>query len=120
MDGPQDSSGSEETEEIREEGKGGGQERQVLAAAVKAAAGGMSGIMIALDRVSDDPYICVTHPCDVKSVANIEKKVPLKWITDDGTGVSDEIVHYIYPLVQAEIAPLWVEGLPHHILPLKR
>ena len=92
----------------------------VGAAAVKAAAGGMSGIMIALDRVSDDPYICVTHPCDVKSVANIEKKVPLEWITDDGTGVSDEIVHYIYPLVQAEIAPLWVEGLPHHILPLKR
>jgi hypothetical protein len=24
-------------------------------------------------------------------------------------------VHYIRPLIQAEIAPLWVDGLPRHL-----
>ena len=65
--------------------------------------------------MSDDPYMCVTEPADVHLIANVEKKVPLEWISKDGTGVTPELTHYIFPLIQAEIAPLWVEGLPRHI-----
>ena len=84
-------------------------------AAVKAAFEGLTGQVITLKRVSDDPYMCITEPADVHFIANLEKKVPLEWITDDGTYVTPELVHYIYPLIQAEIAPLWINGLPRHI-----
>lgn len=84
-------------------------------AAVKAAFEGMSGHVVTLKRVSDDPYMCITDTADVHFIANVEKKVPLEWITEDGTYVKPELVHYIYPLIQAEITPLWVNGLPRHI-----
>jgi 6-phosphofructokinase 1 len=84
-------------------------------AAVKAAFEGKTGLVITLKRVSDDPYMCITEEADVHEIANIEKKVPLEWITEDGTNVKQELVHYIFPLIQAEITPLWVNGLPRHI-----
>ncbi len=88
---------------------------QVGGAAVKAAFEGESGRVIVLDRVSDDPYICVTSSQDVHKIANIEKKVPLDWIINDGTFVSDELIHYIRPLIQAELSPVMVDGLPRHL-----
>ena len=84
-------------------------------AAVKAAFEGKSGIVITLKRVSDDPYMCITEEADVHKIANVEKKVPLEWITKDGDNVTSELVHYIMPLIQSEITPLWVNGLPRHI-----
>ncbi len=84
-------------------------------AAVKAAFEGMTGHVITLKRVSEDPYMCITEPADVHFIANIEKKVPLEWINEDGTYVKNELIHYIRPLIQAEIAPLWVDGLPRHL-----
>lgn len=84
-------------------------------AAVKAAFSGLTGHVITLKRVSEDPYMCITEPADVHFIANVEKKVPLEWISEDGTFVTNELVHYIRPLIQAEIAPLWVDGLPRHL-----
>ncbi len=84
-------------------------------AAVKAAFEGHNGEVITLKRISDDPYMCITEPADVHFIANVEKKVPAEWITEDGTYVTNELIHYIYPLIQAEITPLWVNGLPRHI-----
>lgn len=84
-------------------------------AAVKAAFEGKNAVVVTLKRVSEDPYICITETADVHLIANVEKKVPREWITDDGTNVKRELVHYINPLIQAEIEPLWVNGLPRHI-----
>lgn len=88
-------------------------------AAVKAAFEGRSGQVITLKRVSDDPYMCITEPAPVGLIANIEKKVPPEWISEDGKGVTSELKHYIFPLIQAEIEPLWVDGLPRHIRLMK-
>lgn len=88
---------------------------QVGGAAVKAAFEGETGKMIILKRVSDDPYQCTTDISDINQVANIEKKVPESWITKDGTYVSDEFISYIKPLIQAELAPMMVEGIPAHL-----
>ena len=88
---------------------------QVGGAAVKAAFEGDTGKVVVLDRVSEDPYICTTSTQDVHKIANIEKKVPLEWITNDNTYVSDELVHYIRPLIQAELSPMMVDGLPRHL-----
>lgn len=84
-------------------------------AAVKAAFEGKNGQVITLKRISDDPYMCITEAADVHLIANVEKKVPLEWITEDGTYVKNELIRYIFPLIQAEITPLWVNGLPRHI-----
>lgn len=83
-------------------------------AAVKAAFEGETGKVVVLKRVSDDPYMCITETHDVHDIANVEKKVPLEWITDDNNVTSD-LLHYIRPLIQAELSPIMVDGLPRHL-----
>ena len=89
---------------------------QVGGSAVKAAFEGETGKMVILKRVSNDPYICTTDIFDVHKIANIEKKVPLEWITEDGTNVTQELVNYIKPLIQAELTPIMITGQPRHIV----
>ncbi len=72
-----------------------------------------------LKRVSEDPYMCITELANVSEIANVEKKVPDEWIAPDGTYVTPELIHYIRPLIQSEITPLWVDGLPRHLRLIK-
>lgn len=88
---------------------------QVGGAAVKAAFEGETGKVVILKRVSDDPYICVTDIYDVHKIANIEKKVPLEWISEDRTYVKQELLNYIRPLIQAELTPIMSNGVPSHL-----
>ena len=88
---------------------------QVGGAAVKAAFEGETGKMIILKRVSDDPYLCVTDIYDVHKIANIEKKVPREWINEEGNYVTPECINYARPLIQAELTPMMVDGLPRHL-----
>lgn len=88
---------------------------QVGGAAVKAAFEGETGKMIILKRISDDPYLCVTDIYDVHKIANIEKKVPRSWINENGDYVTQEFINYVRPLIQAELTPMMVDGLPRHL-----
>ncbi len=83
--------------------------------AVEAAFRGETGKMIIFNRVTNNPYQCTTMPFDINKIANIEKKVPLEWITDNGTYVSPEFLSYARPLIQAELSPIMVDGLPSHL-----
>ena len=87
---------------------------QVGGAAAKAAFEGHTAEMIALERLSNDPYQCTTRPWDIHKVANFEKKVPLEWISEDHTAMKDEFLHYARPLIQAELTPIYIDGLPRH------
>lgn len=89
---------------------------QVGGAAVKAAFEGETGKMVILKRISDDPYICITDICDVEKIANIEKKVPRGWINEEGNNVLPEFKGYVNPLIQAELTPIMVDGLPRHLV----
>ena len=82
--------------------------------AVKAAFEGETGKVIVLKRISDDPYMCITECADVHKIANIEKKVPLEWITDDDY-VTEDMINYIHPLIQQELPAIMVDGLPRHL-----
>ena len=77
---------------------------------------GKTGMMVILKRISNDPYICTTDIYDVHKIANMEKKVPREWITRDGTFVSQNMVNYIKPLIQAELTPIMITGQPRHIV----
>ena len=88
---------------------------QVGGAAVKAADEGDSGKMVVLQRLSDDPYQCGTEVKDVHKIANDEKLVPREWVNAEGTGVTDEFVAYVRPLIQGDVSPVMVDGLPRHL-----
>lgn len=76
-------------------------------AAVKAAFEGETGKVVVLKRVSDDPYMCITETHDVHQIANIEKKVPLEWITEDDF-VTEDLIHYIRPLFRLNSHQSWL------------
>lgn len=84
--------------------------------AVKAANAGKSGLMVALKRTSNDPYTCVTREYDVHKIANVEKKVPRKWINAEGNFVTEDFINYARPLIQGELLPFMKDGLPMHLL----
>ncbi len=84
--------------------------------AVKAADEGKTGMMITLDRNGDDPYQCGTSAYDIHAIANVERKVPDEWITEDGTGLTDDYEKYARPLIMGELLPIFVDGLPRHIV----
>ncbi len=84
-------------------------------ATVKAADEGSSGVMVVIDRVSDDPYQSATGVYDVHKIANGEKVVPRKWINEEGDYVTEEFLDYVRPLIQGQYNPMMVEGLPRHL-----
>ncbi len=88
---------------------------QVGGAAALAAFEGHTGEMVALKRISSNPYQCVTELHPISEVANLEKKVPLEWMNEAHTQMTDAFLDYAKPLIQAELSPLYIAGLPHHI-----
>ncbi len=89
---------------------------EVGAAAVRAAYNGSTGMVVTLERISSEPYVCTTGLHDVSNIANVEKKVPLEWIINDATYVSDDLIRYILPLVRTEQTPIMIDGKPRHIV----
>lgn len=89
---------------------------QVGGAAVKAADEGDTAKMVVLVRVSDDPYQCTTEVRDVHKIANDERLVPREWINKDGTYITPEFITYVQPLIQGDVAPVMVNGIPRHIM----
>jgi len=88
---------------------------EVGGAAMKAADEGDSGKMVVIQRLSDDPYQATTEVKDVHKIANDERLVPRDWITKDGTYVTQEFITYVRPLIQGDVAPIMVDGIPRHL-----
>lgn len=88
---------------------------QVGGAAVKAADEGDTGKMVVLKRLSDDPYQCGTEVKDVHKIANDEKLVPRNWVNEEGTYVTNEFISYVRPLIQGDVSPVMVDGIPRHL-----
>ena len=81
--------------------------------AVKAACAGKTDKMVAFERdMSSGSYKCKHKLIPVSEAANTEKKVPLEWITPDGTGLTKEYIEYALPLIQGSSKSPLEEGLP--------
>jgi 6-phosphofructokinase 1 len=89
---------------------------RVGGAAVTAAMNGQSGVASVFVRTSDKPYCCETGVVDIHEIANLEKTVPVEWINEDGTDLTDEYLTYARPLIQGELTPYFVDGLPQHLV----
>ena len=88
---------------------------QVGGAAVKAADEGDSGKMVVIERFSDDPYQSGTEVKDVHKIANGEKLVTRNWVNQEGTYVTEEFITYVKPLIQGDVSPVMVDGIPRHL-----
>ncbi len=80
--------------------------------AVEAATSGKTGYMVAIKRLSSDPYTWETELLPLEKCANYEKKVPLEWINSEGNGVTQAFVDYALPLIQGETKMQKQNGLP--------
>jgi len=83
---------------------------------VVAASEGQTGVMVVMKRVSQRPYLCKMDTYDIHNIANGEKTVPVEWITEDGRGLKAEMLEYLRPLIMGEAAPVYVDGLPAHLV----
>ncbi|MEG2784298.1 MAG: 6-phosphofructokinase [Lachnospiraceae bacterium] len=80
--------------------------------AVTAALEGTTGKMISFLRTSNVPYKMSCGTADVDTICNQEQTVPLDWITDDGSNVSEEFITYAAPLIQGQVDVPMKDGLP--------
>lgn len=83
---------------------------------VEAALEGKTGVMVVLKRTGKRPYGCAFDTYDIHQIANAEKTVPVEWITEDGRGVTQDFLDYARPLIMGELLPLYVNGLPVHLV----
>lgn len=79
---------------------------------VESALNGETGKMVAFKRISSEPYNLEYELIDVNEVCNREKTVPLEWIINDNTDISEQFIQYAYPLIQGSVKVPEKHGLP--------
>lgn len=84
-------------------------------AAVKLALEGKNAVMPVIKRLSDDPYRWEIAEAALADVANVEKKVPREFITEDGFGITEACRRYLSPLIGGEAYPPYKNGLPDYV-----
>ncbi|MBL9172704.1 MAG: 6-phosphofructokinase, partial [Verrucomicrobiales bacterium] len=85
-------------------------------AAVRAAVEGKSGFMPKIVRLSSQPYKWTIELEDLANIANVEHFIPRDWISEDGMMPNEKFVEYAAPLVQGEMKPPMVNGLPQYVV----
>ncbi len=80
--------------------------------AVKLALGGKSGYMITIRREKGKVYKQRISAAKLSLVANVEKKVPLRWMNKERNFVTKEFIVYVRPLIQGEVNIPVQNGLP--------
>jgi 6-phosphofructokinase 1 len=88
--------------------------RAVGQAAVEYALDGRDAMMPAVRRLADEPYRWTIDPVAVSAIANLERRVPAAFIRADGLHVTDAARTYLRPLIEGEMRPSFVAGLPDY------
>jgi 6-phosphofructokinase 1 len=84
-------------------------------AAVEMALEGRHGEMPVIVRTSDSPYRWKVGSARLSQVANVEKKLPKRFISADGFHVTAACRRYLEPLIQGEDYPPYRNGLPRYV-----
>ncbi|HQT26540.1 MAG TPA: 6-phosphofructokinase, partial [Burkholderiales bacterium] len=84
-------------------------------AAVELALSGRNSVMPTIVRKSNDPYSWEIGVAELKDVANVEKKMPQNFISEDGLGITDACRQYLQPLIAGEDYPPYRNGLPDYV-----
>ena len=84
-------------------------------AAVELAVQGRNAVMPIIVRRSDEPYEWEVDVARLADVANVEKKMPADFISEDGFGITEACRRYLKPLIQGEDYPPYRDGLPDYV-----
>jgi 6-phosphofructokinase 1 len=85
-------------------------------AAVEKALEGKNSIMPTVVRESSSPYVWSIGEAPLSEVANVEKMMPMEFITEDGFGITSGCKEYLYPLIQGEAYPPYnSNGMPEYV-----
>ncbi len=85
-------------------------------AAVEKALEGKNSIMPTVVRESSNPYQWSIGEAPLSEVANVEKMMPMDFITEDGYGITDKCKEYLYPLIKGEAYPDYDDnGMPKYV-----
>jgi len=85
-------------------------------AAVEKALEGKNSIMPTVVRESSSPYKWRIGEAPLSEVANVEKMMPVEFITEDGLGITEACKEYLYPLIQGESYPPYnANGMPEYV-----
>ena len=76
---------------------------------------GENAVMPTVVRKSDNPYVWVIGKAKLEDVANIEKKMPKEFISDDGFGITEACRRYLLPLIEGEDYPPYKNGMPQYV-----
>jgi 6-phosphofructokinase len=88
--------------------------------AVELAIAGKNAVMPIVVRDSSTPYRWHLEDVALSKVANVEKKLPREFISEDGYGITQACREYLLPLIAGEAYPPYENGLPQYIqLPLQ-
>jgi len=79
---------------------------------VKLASENITGSMVCIERISNAPYTVSYGYAPIAEIANEAKSVPREWINEAGNDVTQELIDYIYPLIQGEYPVAYQNGLP--------
>jgi 6-phosphofructokinase 1 len=85
-------------------------------AGVKFALEGDNAIMPTVDRISNNPYEWKIGKAPLSEVANVEKMMPMDFITEDGFGITQKCKDYLLPLIEGEDYPPYENGLPKYVV----
>ncbi len=84
-------------------------------AAVELAIEGRNAVMPVIVRKSESPYSWEIGSANLAEVANVEKKMPREFISEDGFSITEACRRYLSPLIQGEDYPPYVNGLPDYV-----
>ncbi|MCW8903606.1 MULTISPECIES: 6-phosphofructokinase [Sedimenticola] len=85
-------------------------------AAVEKALEGKNSIMPTVVRESSTPYKWHIGEAPLSEVANVEKMMPMDFISEDGYGITDKCKEYLYPLIKGEAYPEYDDnGMPRYV-----
>ncbi len=84
-------------------------------AAVELALAGKNAVMPIIVRQSDQPYVWSIGEARLEDVANVEKRMPREFISEDGYGITPACRRYLQPLIQGEDYPPYEHGLPQYV-----
>ena len=85
-------------------------------AAVELALEGKNAVMPTIVRTSNNPYRWEIGVANLADVANVEKMMPLDYISEDGFGITAACREYLQPLIVGEDYPPYQDGLPKYVV----
>ena len=82
---------------------------------IEAAVSGLTGSMVSMVR-SEGEYAITCKVEPIAKIANAVRSVPRDYINEAGNNVNEKCLAYIRPLIQGEVSPKYVDGLPVHFV----